>query len=45
MRILLVLALTVPLAGCFGVTGPNFSLVAPKTIPEWAMSPPAENTV
>src|SRR6266513_155086 len=36
MRILVVLALTVPLAGCL-------SLTAPKTIPEWAMSPTAEN--
>src|SRR5258708_1810320 len=35
MRILVVLALTMPLAGCF-------SLTAPKTIPEWAMSPQAE---
>jgi hypothetical protein len=36
MRCLLVVALTVPLAGCF-------SLTAPKSIPEWAMSPQAEN--
>lgn len=44
MRILIVVALTVPLAGCFSLTAPNFGLVAPKTIPEWAMSPHAENT-
>jgi hypothetical protein len=32
MRILLLLVLTLPLAGCF-------SVVAPKTVPEWAMDP------
>jgi hypothetical protein len=32
MRILLVLAVGLPLAGCFSVTGP-------KPLPEWAMSP------
>src|SRR5258708_5649554 len=32
MRILIALALSVPLAGCF-------SLTAPKPIPEWAMQP------
>jgi len=37
MRILVVLALTMLLAGCF-------SLTVPKTIPEWAMSPQAENS-
>jgi hypothetical protein len=39
MRILAVLVLSLPLAGCFGVT-----LVAPKTIPEWAMQPQADAT-
>ena len=34
MRILIVLALSMPLAGCF-------SLTAPKPIPEWAMQPQA----
>src|SRR5882724_7847290 len=34
MRILVVFALSVPLAGCF-------SLTAPKPIPEWAMQPQA----
>ena len=32
MRILLLLALSLPLAGCYSVTGP-------KPLPEWAMSP------
>lgn len=32
MRILLLLALTLPLAGCFSVSGP-------KPVPEWAMNP------
>ena len=32
MRILLLLALALPLAGCFSVTGP-------KPVPEWAMNP------
>jgi len=32
MRILLLLALSLPLAGCFSVTGP-------KPVPEWAMNP------
>ena len=36
MRILAVFVLSLPLAGCFGV-----SLVAPKPIPEWAMQPQA----
>jgi hypothetical protein len=44
MRILIVVALTMPLAGCFSLTAPNFSLVAPKTVPEWAMDQQAENT-
>jgi hypothetical protein len=35
MRILVVLALSVPLAGCF-------SLTAPKPLPEWAMNPRAD---
>ena len=38
MRTLFVLALSVPLAGCF-------SLTAPKPIPEWAMSPQADLAV
>jgi hypothetical protein len=38
MRILIVLALSVPLAGCF-------SLTASKPIPEWAMQPQADVTV
>ena len=37
MRILAVFVLSLPLAGCFGV-----SLVAPKPIPEWAMQPQAD---
>lgn len=36
MRFAVALALCVPLAGCF-------SLTAPKTIPDWAMSPQAAN--
>jgi len=32
MRILVLLALSLPLAGCYSVTGP-------KPIPEWAMNP------
>ena len=39
MRILAVFVLSLPLAGCFGV-----SLVAPKPIPEWAMQPQADAT-
>jgi hypothetical protein len=37
MRIVAVLVLSLPLAGCFGV-----NLVAPKTIPDWAMQPQAD---
>jgi hypothetical protein len=36
MRYLIVIALSMLLAGCF-------SLTAPKPIPEWAMNPQAEN--
>jgi hypothetical protein len=39
MRILSVVALSLPLAGCFGV-----SLVAPKPVPDWAMQPQADAT-
>ena len=36
---LFVVALTVPLAGCFGLTA---SLTAPKDVPSWAMSSQAQ---
>jgi hypothetical protein len=36
MRVLVALALCVPLAGCFSLTGP-------KPLPEWAISPQADN--
>lgn len=39
MRIVAVLVLSLPLAGCFGV-----SLVAPKPVPDWAMQPQADAT-
>src|SRR5262245_38081104 len=38
MRILIVLALSVPLAGCFSLTAQN-------TIPEWAMQAPSDAAV
>jgi hypothetical protein len=37
MRVVVALALCVPLGGCFSLTGP-------KTVPEWAMNPQLQET-